>query len=167
MEQVGVQRAKQTLQTADLILLVIDGTRPLQQEDYEVFALCPDDKTVCLLNKQDIPQKIQEPLPYQTVIPISARTGEGMEQLLTLISKRFQVGELTGKAIVTNPRHKNCLLEAKNLLEETLRSMGENAPFDILLSNVELAITALGEISGMTVSDEIIDHIFANFCVGK
>ena len=83
------------------------------------------------------------------------------------IYSMYSTGDISEKIIITTPRHKQSLLNAKSLIDGILVAMKSNTPFDIILGDIEVAISALGEIGGMTVSDEIIDSIFANFCVGK
>lgn len=167
IEQIGVERSKDAVRNADLIFLVIDGSREIEPRDEEVISLAARNKTVCLVNKTDLPKKACVPDGFLQTFDVSAATGEGFDQLFDFIYSMYSTGDLSEKVIVTNPRHRQSLLNAKNIVEEILKSMSDGAPFDIILGDIELAVSALGEISGMTVSEEIIDNIFKNFCVGK
>ena len=104
---------------------------------------------------------------FLKTVYVSAQSGEGFDELYDFIYNMYSVGDISEKIIITNPRHKQSLLNAKTLIDGILAAMECDTPFDIILGDIEVAISALGEIGGMTVSDEIIDSIFANFCVGK
>lgn len=167
VEQIGVERSKDAIQKADLIFLVLDGSREIADRDREVMELADRSKTICLVNKNDLPKKADFTEDFLKTIYVSAQTGEGFEELYDFIYKMYSVGDISEKIIITNPRHKQSLINAKSLIYGILTAMDMDTPFDIILGDIEVAISALGEIGGMTVSDEIIDSIFANFCVGK
>ena len=167
VEQIGVERSKDAIQKADLIFLVLDGSRELEERDIEVINLADKSKTICLINKTDLPKKVNFKNEFLKTVYVSAQTGEGFDQLYDFIYNMYSVGDISEKIIITNPRHKQSLLNAKTLIDGILTAMECGTPFDIILGDIEVAISALGEIGGMTVSDEIIDSIFANFCVGK
>ncbi len=167
VEQMGIIRSKEAISKADLVFLVIDGSRDLKDYDNEVIALADTSKTICLINKSDIGHIPKVPNNFLKTINVSAVTGDGFEELFDFIYKKYAVGDINEKVIITNPRHKQSLIKAKSLVDGVLESMENGIPFDIILGDIEVAISALGEIGGMTVSDEIIDNIFATFCVGK
>lgn len=167
VEQIGVERSKDAIQKADLIFLVLDGSREITESDKEVMDLADKSKTICLVNKTDLPSKISVDNEYLKTIYVSAQTGEGFDELFDYIYSMYNAGDISQKIIITNPRHKQSLINAKAIIDGILLAMDTNTPFDIILGDIEVAISTLGEIGGMTVSDEIIDSIFANFCVGK
>ena len=167
VEQLGVKRSKDAIEKADLIFLVLDGSREITDRDMEVINLADKTKTMCLINKSDLPRKTNFSGDFLRTIYVSAQTGEGFAQLFDCIYNMYSAGDVTDKIIITNPRHKHSLMNAKSVIDEILTAMKTDTPFDIILGDIEIAISALGEIGGMTVSDEIIDSIFANFCVGK
>ncbi len=167
VEQIGVERSKDAIQKADLIFLVLDGSRELEERDMEVINLADKKKTICLINKNDLPEKLDFKDEFLKTVYVSAQTGEGFDELYDYIYNMYSVGDISEKIIITNPRHKQSLLNANTLINGILSAMECDTPFDIILGDIEVAISALGEIGGMTVSDEIIDSIFANFCVGK
>ncbi len=167
VEQIGVERSKAAIQKADLIFLVLDGSRELTDRDTEVINLADKSKTICLINKNDLPKKMDFNDKFLKTVYVSAQTGEGFEELYDFIYNMYSVGDISEKIIITNPRHKQSLINTKALIDGILTSMETDTPFDIILGDIEVAVSTLGEIGGMTVSDEIIDSIFANFCVGK
>ena len=167
VEQIGVERSKDAIQKADLIFLVLDGSRELEERDQEVINLADKKKTICLINKNDLPERLEFKEEFLKTVYVSAQTGEGFDELYDFIYNMYSVGDISEKIIITNPRHKQSLLNANTLIDGILTAMECDTPFDIILGDIEVAISALGEIGGMTVSDEIIDSIFANFCVGK
>ena len=150
-----------------MIFLVIDGSREIDDRDKEVIALADKSKTICLVNKTDLPRKAAVEDGFLKTVEISAQTGDGFDELFDFIYNRYSAGDLSEKIIITNPRHRQSLLNSRQLAEGVLNSMADEIPFDIILGDIEVAISSLGEIGGMTVSDEIIDNIFATFCVGK
>ena len=167
VEQIGVERSKDAIQKADLIFLVLDGSREITDRDNEVIRLADKSKTICLINKKDLPKKTDFSGEFLKTIYVSAQTGEGFDELFDCIYNMYSTGDISEKIIITNPRHKQSLITAKSVIDEIVNAMETDTPFDIILGDIEVAISALGEIGGMTVSDEIIDSIFANFCVGK
>jgi tRNA modification GTPase len=167
VEQMGVARAKNAIAEAEIILFVINGSVPLGAQDTAVMELLDAKKPLCLVNKSDLPQKSLALPDFVKTISVSAVSGQGLDTLFAYIEQRFSTGALIQHAVVTNPRHRDSLLAASRLLDAVLAAMAGAAPFDILLGDLELTVAALGEISGMTVSDEIVENIFANFCVGK
>ena len=167
VEKIGVDRSKSAIKNADIVFFVTDGSRKTNEQDRQVMELVNHAATVCLINKCDMPQVENDLLKFAETIKVSAITGEGLDGLFDYIANKFSIGDLTQKVVVTNPRHRECLLTSQRLLGGAVVAMETRAPFDIIAGEIELAISALGEISGRTVNEEIIDNIFANFCVGK
>ncbi len=167
VEQIGVERSKKAIQMADLVFLVLDGSREITDRDAEVIAMADRAKTICLVNKNDLPKKTDFKGEFLKTVYVSAQTGEGFDELYDFIYKMYSAGNISEKIIITNPRHKQSLVNAEQLIDGILVAMETETPFDIILGDIEVVISTLGEIGGMTVSDEIIDSIFANFCVGK
>lgn len=167
VEKIGVEKSKDIIKNADLILLVIDGSRKVDERDFEVMSLADKKKTICLINKCDLPPVAVLNNEFLGVFKLSTVTGEGFNELYKFIYNMYSVGDIKKKIIITNERHRQSLVKAKSVIEEVIKSMENNVPFDIILGDIEVAISYLGEIGGSTVSDEIIDSIFANFCVGK
>ena len=166
IEQMGVTRAKDAVAAADLIILVIDGSRKLTESDYETIDLSRGKNTICIVNKSDLTEVADIP-EFEHVIRVSAKTGQGLERLFALVAKMYSRGGITSEPVITDERHRQSLVRAGGHIRNTISALESGAPPDISLGEIELCIAALGEISGLTVSDEIIDNIFSNFCVGK
>lgn len=171
IEEMGIQKAKDYVKEADLVFFVLDTSRPFSDEDADIFELVKDKKLVLLLNKADVKKEIDLP-DYLKAVPtlsISAKTGDGISLLSDLIENMFRLGEVVEKneATVINMRHKQAIFEAEEHVENALSAIACGMPLDVLSVDLHDAIRALGEITGQTVSDEIIDEIFSRFCLGK
>ncbi len=171
IEEMGIQKAKDYVKEADLVFFVLDAGRPFSDEDADIFELVQDKKVILLLNKADVKKEITLPpfLHNMPTLSISAKTGEGITGLSNLIENMFRLGEVVEKneATVINMRHKQAIFEAEQHLENALSAIACGMPLDVLSVDLHDAIYALGEITGQTVSDEIIDEIFSRFCLGK
>lgn len=166
IEQLGVERSIAAIDNADLILLILDGSRELRDYDKEIIRLVKAKNVICLVNKSDLEQKISKP-DFEYVINISAKSGMGLDELFDEIAKRYGKGDLVSNVIITGERHKQVLVRASSFISHAMEAIETNQPIDMILGDLEHSISSLGEIDGMTVRDEIIDSIFANFCVGK
>ncbi len=166
IEQLGIERSVAAIERADLILLVLDGSRSLGAQDENLIGLVADKHTICVINKADLPQSLLPP-PFAHTVGVSAKTGEGLDDLFSLIAGMYARGGLETKAVITSERHKQSLLHALGHINSALTALEGNLPPDMIAGDLELCLHALGEVDGMTVSDEIIDNIFASFCVGK
>lgn len=182
VERLGIERSRQALSSADLLLLVLDSSRPLGPGDLELveavrseLAERPGKKACIVLNKEDIPQKrierekISELLPDVPVVEISARTGQHLPALEDQLAKLALGGQnLAGHSLlVTNERHKRALERAREHLMAAIASSDAEMPADFVSIDLRLAMEALGEITGESVQDSLLREIFANFCIGK
>jgi len=171
IEEMGIQKAMDYVKQADLVFFVLDTTRPYTQEDEAIYKLICDKKIILLLNKAELTEK-QEPPAFATNLPlirISAKSGMGLSQLGEAVEDMFRLGEITEnqEAAVINLRHKKAVAEAVSHLKDALSAIEAGVPLDILSVDLRSAVSALGAVSGQTVSEEIIDEIFARFCLGK
>ncbi len=174
VEKLGIGRAREAAEDADLILCVLDGSRALSEEDDELFAIIRGRQALVLLNKADLGERglVPEDLEGKvsgTVIPFSAKTGLGLRELQDEIARRF-CGGLAGTgdgALVTSFRHKEALKKASASLELVRRGILEGMSEDCLSIDLTDAYEALGTITGESAGDEIIDEIFEKFCMGK
>ena len=173
VEKIGVERSKQSVAEADLVIVMIDGSRGVDNDDLEIIEATADTKRIILINKTDLGgDKCADEIKKITdsvVIEISALTGDGIDALKDEISAMYNLGELergTG-AVITNARHKASLIKAKNALKSGIAALDADMPTDIASIDINEAIDALGEITGETVSDDIVHDIFHSFCVGK
>ena len=169
IEQMGVERAEQAAAEADLAIFVCDGSVPLTDEDQRAMdaALeCP--RSLALLNKSDLGAVVQpSDLWFEYVIPVSARTGDGLDGLEEALDMMFPEGEPCDGSILTNARQAGAVLRALKALESAELAMKRGQTPDAVLCDVEAAMEALGEVTGRTVREDIVGRIFERFCVGK
>ena len=168
-ERLGVARSRAAAETAELVLLVLDASQPLTQEDREAMALAQKaPHCICLLNKSDLPPVLTaQDLPFAQVCPVSAKEGRGLEDLGALVAALFPAGDSQGGELLTNARQVEAAHRARGDLERAQEGLGLGTPPDLLLSDVEEAIRALGELTGASVGEDITARIFQRFCVGK
>lgn len=174
VEKIGVEKSKEYAQKADLILLLLDASRPLEQEDQEILSFVKDKKTIILLNKMDLEQKLteQQLQPYAEntkIITVSVKTNKGLEEFVQHLKNLFFEGEMISAedGLLGNVRHKNALYKAKQAMQNALQTITTRMPEDFISMDLQEANSALGEITGDTVDEEIIDRIFTKFCLGK
>lgn len=167
VEAIGVERSRKAVENAELILFVCDGSRPLTEEDREVLRLCKS-KTIVLLNKSDLGQTVQpQSFPFQTVIPICAKSGTGLEALAQTVDEMFRGESPCDGSILTNPRQYDACRRAGDAIGRALGGLQLGLTPDTLLLDVEDAMEAIGEVTGATVREDITQRIFERFCVGK
>ena len=165
VERLGVERARQAAQRAQLVVLTLDGSQPLSAEDrlaMEVAQLAP--KQVVAVNKSDLPPAWElSEIPFAHVLRISAREGKGLRDLGEAIAALFPVGE-TGR-LLTNARQVDAVRRAESAIRRGQAAL-DLTP-DAVLTDVEEALSALGELTGRTVKEDMVARIFERFCVGK
>lgn len=174
VEKIGVERSRAALEDAQLALVVLDGAQPLSGEDRELLRSLKDRKKLILVNKSDLPQMLdteglQREYGSSDVIVLSVKTGEGMEQVEQWL-REFVYGEGSdseGSSMTQNARQQDLLEKALRSLEDALEGARQHLPYDCLTIDLTQTLHDLGEITGEDVPDEIIDEIFAQFCVGK
>lgn len=163
VEKIGVERSKHAIDEAELVILMLDSSREIDDEDKELLALTEDKKRIIVANKSDIKN-----VSVDDAIEISAKTGDGTELLGEKIRKLYNMGELeSGGVVVTNIRHISVLSRVKETLCRAKAAVLGGLPQDLAALDIYAAIDALGEITGDTVSESIVSEIFHNFCVGK
>lgn len=164
VEKIGVERSKQAIDEADLIILMLDISRDMEDADHELIALTENKKRIVIANKADIKEH-----SFKDVIEISAKTGAGIDGLKEEIRKMYRLGEIgqNDSVIVTNMRHLAALTGAKDALLNAKAAIEQGMPQDIAALDIYDAMNFLGEITGDTVSEDIVSEIFHSFCVGK
>ena len=172
VEKIGVEKSREKIQNADLIVLVLDTSRELDDEDKEILDFIEDKKYVVLLNKTDLDGKIDmdyiKRLNSDYVIEVSAKTGNGIDEFKNVIKDLFFSGEVTAKDVmITNTRHKEALIKAKESLRAASEVLQNTFAIDLASIDIRNAWKNLGEITGETVEEDIIDKIFSQFCLGK
>ena len=154
--------SKQSLQEADLILFVYDSSQGLTSEDNEILELIKDKKYILISNKSDLKQDEKN-----DSIHLSALTGEGIETLKTELKQKVCEIEPDNLEFVTNTRQQNCLRRARNSIEQALLASQLRELQDLISIDVKSAILSLDELTGELITDEILNNIFDNFCIGK
>lgn len=169
IEAMGVARSMDAARGADLAIFVCDGSRPLEKEDFAAMdAAKQAAHVICLLNKQDLPCQVERSaLPFDTVLPISAKAATGLEALTPVLEALFGTGATCDGSILTNARQAEAITRARNALDRAAQSLCTGLTPDAVLIDVEEAMEAMGELSGKTVREDITNRIFERFCVGK
>lgn len=173
VEKIGVGKAKQMAEDADLILYVVDSSLPLDKNDHEIMELLSGRKSIVIYNKTDLTPAVDiEDLKFRTgspVIPISVVEETGISQLEDEIKRMFFHGELSfnDEVYITNARHKAALEEAKESLKLVLGSIEMGMPEDFFSIDLMNAYESLGRIVGESVGEDLVNEIFSKFCVGK
>ena len=178
VEKIGIERAKSAIEKADLVLYVADSSTETNIIDDQIIALIDGKKSICLLNKSDLPremtkQELNAHFEGSTTRPVflytSAKTGEGKEELFETIKSMFFNGEISfnDELIVSSLRQKNELVAASESLKKVSESIANSMPEDFLSIDLMSAYASLGEIIGEEVSDDLVDKIFSEFCMGK
>lgn len=174
VERMGVEKSKAYAEQADLIILMLDGSRPLEEEDKEILSFIKEKKTIVLLNKVDLEQQLvleelEQYLPEEQILSISVKQNQGFDALIDALKTMFLDGHTASAedALLGNTRHKDALYRAKEAMEHCLETITTRMPEDFISMDLQDANRALGEITGDTSEEEIIDRIFTKFCLGK
>lgn len=173
VEKIGVDRAMKAARDADLLIYVVDGSRPLDNNDMEIIKFIRDRKAIVLLNKSDLQVVVEkeelESLAGQKVISISAKEEKGIGDLEQEIKRLFYHGELTfnDQIYITNVRHKEALEQALLSLKMVEKSIGDGMPEDFYSIDLMNSYEQLGLILGEEVDDDLVNEIFSKFCMGK
>ena len=169
VEAMGVERSRQAIENADLVIFVCDGSRPLDAQDKAIIELCEDrEKAIALINKTDLGRAVEPgDLPFLMVVPFCAKTGEGLEQLAQAVDGLFENQLPCDGSILTNARQFDACRRAYEAMLQALQSLGLGLTPDAVLTDVEEAMEAMGEVTGATVREDITARIFERFCVGK
>ena len=172
VEKIGVERSRAKINDADLIILILDSSNELTEEDKEIINHISNKKYMILLNKSDLNSKITqkdlENINCTNIYSISAKTGEGIDEVRTAIKDMFFKGEIsTNNVIITNTRHKEALLRAYECIESAINTLNYTFAIDLASIDIRNAWTFLGEITGDSLEENIIDKIFKDFCLGK
>ena len=173
VEKIGIEKAKKIAQDADLVIAIIDASKELSKEDSQILDLVDKNKTIVVLNKIDLNQKINKNTEkikeFTNIIELSALKKEGIDKLYNKITELFNLNEINidNDIVITNQRHKNQIQKAIENLHKAEKSLNENMPVDIISISLRDVLSNLGEITGEEASEEIINDIFSKFCLGK
>lgn len=161
VEKIGVQRAKDALQNADVILYVLDAAREMTDEESENLSDI-DERYIVLLNKSDLPSVVS----FENAVTLSAKTGEGIDELTERILEKIGAAELN-EDVMTLPRHIECAERAISSIERAIGWIESAMPLDFAANDLSEALEALGDITGESMNESVIDRVFQDFCVGK
>lgn len=174
VEKIGVERSRKAITQADLILLVLDASQPLTAEDRELIKATAQKKRIVVLNKQDLPQQLDQAalaalVPAAEIIPTAIPTSSGMDALDQKISDLFFGGIDNSQAtvMVSNSRQIGLLKQAKTSLQSVIDGINAGMPIDLVQIDMTAAWDKLGEITGDAAPDELITQLFSQFCLGK
>ena len=169
VEAMGVERSKKALEEADLAIFLCDGSQKLTQEDRDIIELCMDaPNAIALINKSDLGKTVQPgELPFMTILPVSIKEGTGLELLPEVLEEMFGGGMPCDGSILTNARQYDACRRAYEAMLESLKGLRLGQTPDAVLTDVEAAMEAMGEVTGATVREDITARIFERFCVGK
>lgn len=171
VEKIGIEKAKEMAEEADLIIAILDSNKPIEAEDKEILEMIKGKKAIIVLNKIDILKKEKPSIPDKEhkIIAISAKEKTGIEELYQEMINLFSLNQIQvqDEALITNVRHKNAITEARKAIEKALETIQKGLPIDLIAIPVKEALEAIGEITGENASEAIIEEIFARFCLGK
>lgn len=168
VERLGVERSRAAMSKAELVIAVVDGSGEITDEDREVIAQAEAaPKGIVVLSKRDIAEPDAEITTALPVVSLSSVTGDGMDELECVIAEQFPLPEVPAGEILTNVRQADAVKRAIEYMRSALDAMRAGMTPDIVLTETEGAMSALGELSGRTVREDVTNRIFQRFCVGK
>ncbi len=175
VERIGVNIAKESLVKADLVLFMLDATCKITDDDRAILGHLKKENTIVLLNKSDVDIKhiskddVLDLLPRYKIIDISAKEMWGLDELSQVIKEMVFGGAMKNHEsdIVTRTRHLDALERTLNYVKDALSGVEQNIPVDLVVIDIRNALDSFGEITGETVTEDILDTIFSEFCIGK
>lgn len=172
VENIGVEKSKELIDKADLVLFVVDNSRELDEEDLKIHERINSEKVIGLINKTDVESKLDiTPLTkIKKWIRISALEKLGIEDMEDEIYRYVvsgQVEDSSQKLVITNVRHKSALEKTKQAIENIFETLDMGLPMDLIAVDLKEALDSLSEVTGEISNEDLLDHIFSNFCVGK
>ena len=174
VEKIGVERSRAALERADVVLLLLDGSRPIIPDDMAIATLTYERPTIIVQTKADLPvvadimPLVQAHPNVRDVVTISARERTGLDQLGQHVARLLLGGvPLSDAHLITNPRHRDALFRAQTAIQTALVGINNRLPVDLIAIDLHEAVAALGEITGENVEDDLLNTIFSRFCIGK
>ena len=180
VEKMGVDKAKEYAKEADLIIYVVDASRNLDENDEKIFDLIYDKRTVILLNKSDLDTVVTEEMIRERisqkgvqkqipVIAVSAKEEQGIKELENTVKAMFLKGDLSfnEEVYITNARQKNALVNARESMKKVIFSIDAGMPEDFYSIDLMDAYESLGNITGESIGEDLVNEIFSKFCMGK
>ena len=169
VEQEGVRRSIGAIGSADIVLFVLDGSQPLTTEDRRVMDEVKGKHVIAIINKSDLPRKLEQLRKPDAQVSVSCLTGEGLEDLKRAISDQVKQGTISSREHVwaVNQRHKTALEQTKESLQKALESITSGLSPEFISLDLRGALDSLGLIIGATYTEDILERIFNDFCIGK
>jgi len=174
VEKIGVQRSREIFQQADLVIFMIDASKELDREDYDFLHLIKDRRALVVVNKTDLKEaidlsRIKSIIGDKKLVRISLLKNKGLEALEDALEDMVYEGEGFSKEqpFITNARHQQAISRGLQSLQDGIKALENRMPLDFVEVDFKNAWESLGEVTGDTVSEDILDHIFENFCIGK
>ena len=169
VEKIGVEKSLDIINKSDLIILMLNNNEPLTKEDKKLLDLIKDKTNIILVNKNDLDSKIDYSALTSNIIKISVNNNEGIDELKTRIIELFNLGKLETEDLtyLSDARSIALLEQSLNKINDSITSIENNEPIDIVELNIKESWNLLGEIIGETYTDELIDELFSRFCLGK
>ena len=174
VESMGVEKARQYLDKADVVVLVIDGSKPLEPEEQELLQLITNRPSIIFLNKADRAQCVSKEEiaalgTFTEIVTISAAQGEGMDEMARVITSLVQGGSVQAshEAMLSNVRHITLMEQAKVSLDQSILAIDSGMPIDLIVTDIRAAWELLGDITGESLRESMVDELFKRFCLGK
>ncbi len=168
VEQLGVERSRRAMEQAELVLVVLDGSRQPAEEDAALLSAAENaPHALVVMSKSDLVQRREKPETKLPVVAVSAVSGEGLRELEETIQAMFPLPAVPAGEILTNARQAEAVARAVESMEAALEAMNTGATPDIVLTETEGAMAALGELTGRSIREDVTNRIFQRFCVGK
>lgn len=166
VEQIGIERAKENVKSADIILVVLDGSKPIEPDDEQILSIVKDKIVLYVINKIDLPKKMQR--TFEQMVEVSALRNEKVaslkEDIYNLVVDKNM---LSSSLLITNTRHANALALASKFLSSAIDALNAGITLDLVETDIKSAWLELGKITGKNSSQEIVNTIFSKFCLGK
>lgn len=174
VEKIGVEKSRDHMKSSDLVLVVLDSSRELEEDDLEILDAINPKKTLVLINKIDLESrldmdKVKEYIAEENIIHISAMENKGLESIHDKIETMVYEGRVSNKGdvMITNTRHKDAIYKAMNSINDAIKGLEDHMSYDFIGLDLKDAWDSLGFINGDTVTEDLLDTIFKNFCIGK
>ena len=171
IESIGVEKARAKLETAALILCVFDSSQELSDDDNEIINSALDAPSIAIINKTDLPSKLDEEKlkdKFKEIVRMSAKNSDGVRELIEAIKRVYAVSDLDSNlTLIYNERQRSLTINARDCVHEAIEALNIGMTFDAITVSIEEAIAYLCELTGERVTDEVVDRVFHNFCVGK
>lgn len=170
VEKIGVEKSKSILEISDLLLAIFDGSKPLTKDDLDILKEIENKKSIIIINKEDLPMQIEkEKFSRYKTLQISIKENKGINDIIEEIKSLFNLNELETQdfTYLSNARQINLIKNCLSLSEEINKQNEKNTPVDLIQIDIQRLWEKLGELTGESYKDELLDEIFSKFCLGK